>query len=149
MAQVVGKRSPMWAFWSRMLINCQGGIPYLARLRLIQTPWFGIYLHDIYEPDGDRDCHNHPWTFISVVLRGSYTERVYPYPDKKSYNYHTQHHRRFSAHKMGRKEAHRITYASPRLKTLIFTGKRQSGWGFFIDGQYTRWQDYEYLGEVQ
>jgi hypothetical protein len=58
----------------------QGRADYLVRLRIVQTPWFGIYLHDIHEDDGDRDPHNHPWSFLSFVLRGYYTERVYPDP---------------------------------------------------------------------
>lgn len=144
--KVTGKRSPRWAFWSKMLIPCQSGIQYLARLRIIQTPWFGVYLHDIYEPDGDRDPHNHPWKFISIVLRGYYIERVYSDPGGdfgRHQKFVVRRHGRFSAHKMGTTSAHRIVKAAPGLKTLILTGKRQSGWGFFRDGKYISWQDYE------
>lgn len=127
-----------------MLIPCENGDQYLARLRVIQTPWFGIYLHDIYHDDGDRDPHNHPWNFISIVLRGSYTERVHPEPaGRMSQWYILKKHKRFSAHKMGQVAAHRIVYAAPGLKTLILTGRRASGWGFFCDGEYVPWQDYE------
>lgn len=146
--KVVGQRSPRWAFWDKMIIPCGDGEEYLARLRLVQTPWFGIFLHDIYEPDADRDPHNHPWPFISILLRGSYTERVYPLPgdmNPRMWRYFRTHkHRRFSAHRMGRKSAHRITHLRGKVKTLIFTGKRApEGWGFFIDGVYFPWQDYE------
>lgn len=151
MTQVVGRRSPRWAFWSRMLIPCQNGEQYLARLRIIQTPWFGVYLHDIYEPDGDRDPHNHPWSFISIVLRGSYAERVYNDPVNKRQHWIPRRHRRFSAHCMGRVSAHRIIYAEPGLKTLILTGARHSdGWGFFKeDGSYIPWQKYEELQQAE
>lgn len=145
---VSGRRSPRWAIWSRLLVPCQNGDQYLARLRLIQTPWFGVYLHDIYEPDGDRDPHNHPWSFVSVVLRGRYVERVYPTPDATktpltSHHYEVHEHRRFSAHRMGRGAAHRITYAAPGLKTLILTGPRGPGWGFFRHGEFIPWERYE------
>jgi hypothetical protein len=143
--KVTGRRSPRWAIWSKMLIPCQSGIQYLARLRIIQTPWFGVYLHDIYEPDGDRDPHNHPWKFISIVLRGYYVERVYPDPAGHPHYFLAHMHKRFSAHRMDTTSAHRIVTAAPGLKTLILTGKRQSGWGFYRDGEYISWQDYEEL----
>lgn len=146
---VQGRRSPRWAVWSRMTIPCQDGLQYLVRLRILQTPWFGIYLHDIYEPDDERAPHNHPWSFISIVVRGWYVEKVYPNPERTMQhqygwkNYGIKRHRRFSAHKMGRVSAHRITECAPGLKTLILTGPRQSSWGFFEDGVYIDWKDYE------
>lgn len=32
-------------------------------------------LHNICTADLDREFHNHPWSFISIVLRGGYVER--------------------------------------------------------------------------
>lgn len=143
MAQVKGLRSPRWAFWKWTTIPCRDGLKYLVRLRLIQTPWFAIYLHDIYEPDGDRDPHNHPWSFISFVLRGSYTENLHPYPYvHPDINVRQQHWKRFSIHRMTRETAHRITYAAPGLKTLILTGPRRHSWGFFTENGFVHWKDY-------
>jgi hypothetical protein len=155
-AKVQGKRSPRWAIWQRMTIPCKDGLTYLVRLRVLQTPWFGIYLHDIHEDDGDRDPHNHPWSFLSVVLRGYYTERVYPDPLGRRQDYTLKTHRRLSVHRMGRESAHRIVDAAPGLKTLILTGPRKATWGFFrevvkhdidhgydVVGEFVDWQDYE------
>jgi len=143
--EVKGRRSPRWAIWSRMIIPCRNGEHYLARLRLIQTPLFAIYLHDIYHDDTDRDPHNHPWTFLSIVIGGDgYIERVYPDPTKP-WTSITKTHKKFSIHKMGRVSAHRITYAADGLKTLIITGPRRASWGFFVDGKYIDWKDYERL----
>jgi len=137
-----GQQSPRWAFWSRFNIPCLNGEQYLARLRILDTPWFGIYLHDIFEPDGDRDPHNHPWSFISVVLRGGYAEYVFPEPEQDLDRFVEKTHRRFSVHRMGTKEAHRIVYAKPGLKTLIIRAKRQGNWGFFKRDGYVPWQEY-------
>jgi hypothetical protein len=137
---VDGQRSPRWAFWSHMTIPCQDGLVYLVRLRIVQTPWFGIYLHDIYEPD--RDPHNHPWSFISIILRGQYTELFYHAPEVHASAPREQTWRRLSAHRMGRDTAHRIVDAAPGLKTLILTGPRRGGWGFFTRDGYVAWQDY-------
>jgi hypothetical protein len=47
---------------------------YLTRWRLIQTPWFGIYLHRFDGPDPRPTLHDHPWSFRSLVLKGGYIE---------------------------------------------------------------------------
>lgn len=144
-----GRRSPRWALWQRMTIPCMDGTDYLVRLRVIQTPWFGVYLHDIHEDDGDRDPHNHPWSFVSLVLRGEYTERLYADPVGDRQGFVLQRHRRCSVHRMGRDAAHRIVHAAPGLKTLILTGPRRATWGFYVErppdrkGQFVDWTVYE------
>lgn len=143
--KVVGKRSPRWSIWSRMTIPCKGGLRYLVRLMVFQCPLFGVYVHDIHEDDGDRDPHNHPYSFISIVLRGSYTEDIYADPRARRSECETRTHGRLTAHKMDRFKAHRIVYAEPGLKTLIFVGRRSpAGWGFFeTDGTFVDWETYE------
>lgn len=142
-----GKASPRWALWSRYEIPCRDGLLYLARLRVVQTPWFGLLLHNIHEPDEGADPHNHPWSFVSVILRGHYVERVYADPANARSMYIEKRHGRGSVHLMGRGAAHQIVEASPGLRTLILTGPRRSGWGFFEpDGSYVAWQDYLRVG---
>jgi hypothetical protein len=145
MKTVTGPRSPRWALWQRTVIPCRDGLVYLVRRRVIQTPWFAIYLHDIHEADADRDPHNHPWTFWSMVLRGSYTEQLHTVPYVHLDTWRINHWGRFSLHRMGRETAHRITEAEPGLKTLVITGRRRSSWGFFTQpwGGFVDWRDYE------
>lgn len=142
-ATVQGKRSPRWVIWIRMKIPCKGGDLYLVRLRIFSCPLFGVFLHDIHEDDGARAPHSHPWSFISVVLRGWYAESLYLDPVGAPTEYVERTYRRFSLHRMGRDTAHRITSASPGLKTLILTGPRRASWGFFVDGELIDWKDYE------
>lgn len=141
--KVKGKRSPNWAIWKRMTIPCLDGTDYLVRLRIIQTPWFAVYLHDIHKDDGDRAPHNHPWPFLSLVVRGYYVERVYPDPIGRPEHYILKTHTAHFVHRMGTGAAHRIVDASPGLRTLIVTGPRRASWGFFEHGEYTDWADYE------
>lgn len=143
MSKVEGKRSPRWGINMTMLIPCRSGEPYLFRRRLIQTPWFGVYLHDIFEPDAQPDPHDHPWTFWSFVLRGTYVEQLHHIPWVDHTQYRVQTWKRWSLHKMNRETAHRITHATPGLKTLIFVGKRQRDWGFFTSWGWIPWQEYE------
>lgn len=146
--QVSGRRSPRWALWQRMTIPCQDGLAYLVRLRIVQTPWLSVYVHDIHQPDTDRDPHNHPWTFWSLVLRGGYTEQLHPIPYVHVDTWRTNTWRRFSLHRMDRSSAHRIVHAQPGLKTLVITGRRRSTWGFFTQpwGGFVPWQQYERSG---
>lgn len=145
-----GDRRP-WAFFSGFDIGIEGD-PYLDRLRIIQTPWFGWYLHKIHRPDLDRDPHDHPWkiplldvAFISIVLCGQYTEVVWP--DKRDPGQScTRTHRRFSAHIMSWNSAHSITRIDGSLWTMVFTGRRhRDGWGFWLldkPGTFVPWREY-------
>jgi hypothetical protein len=136
-----------WTFWKRFKIRGQDGGVYLDRLRLIGTPFFSIYLHDILEPDPDYDPHNHPWVFWSFVLRGGYIEDLYAADEMHFENSHAALiaklvHSRFSVHKMKLGWAHRIIYCQPRTKTLVISGRRQRNWGFFTKRGFVPWQEY-------
>src|ERR1700728_4812444 len=72
-----GRPGARWAFMEGLDVGTDGD-PYLDRLRLVQTPWFGVYLHHIHRADRERDPHDHPWWFASLVLAGSYEEDVWP-----------------------------------------------------------------------
>lgn len=142
---VLGRRSPRWALNSKMLIPCDDGEPYLFRRRLIQTPWFGVYLHDIYREDRDYDPHDHPWSFVSIILRGSYTERLHVMPHVDLDAWYEITWKRWSWHTMDRATAHRIIEADPKLKTLVIVGRRRSrDWGFYTKpwGGWVHWQEY-------
>jgi len=64
-----------FAFFKRQVIE-RNGDPYMIRFRLIQTPWFAVYLHHILRSDVDIDLHDHPWNFWSIMLSGGYWEQV-------------------------------------------------------------------------
>ena len=48
---------------------------YLLRWRLLGAGRFMLRLHRILSPDGTPFLHTHPFWYVSVVLRGGYTER--------------------------------------------------------------------------
>jgi hypothetical protein len=68
--RATGQRSPRWAFMRRFRLTTAEGDTYLDRLRVVQTPWFGIYLHRLGTPDPGLDLHDHPWPFVSIILVG-------------------------------------------------------------------------------
>ena len=41
----------------------------------------GIFLHVIHRQDDDRDPHDHPWDFTSVILKGGYWDEQWSWTD--------------------------------------------------------------------
>lgn len=114
---------------------------YLTRWRLIQTPWFGIYLHRFDGPDPRMTLHDHPWRFVSFVLRGGYIERRLD-PATMAVN---ESHVVRGVNTMGLQDAHAIL----RLLrvpswTLMFVGRRVRTWGYLEprDGHWV-WTEYD------
>jgi hypothetical protein len=131
-----------WGLLSGIDIGADGD-PWLDRLRIVQTPLFGIYLHHIHRPDREPDPHDHPWWFASLVLAGWYEELVWP--DKRDPCWSFRRERgRWSLRRIGLRGAHRITGTNGPLWTLVLTGPKRAGWGFWRAGQFTPWRDYDY-----
>lgn len=149
--EVEGLRSPRWAVWKRMDIKDRYGETYLLRLRLIDTPWFGVYLHHIEDVDPQPDPHDHPWSFVSMVLAGGYEERVHVRWAAEPEGGHYVRRWLFgSVHRMKAEGvAHRIIETLPHTITLVLRGKRSREWGFWnMDDRgavvgWTNWKDYE------
>jgi hypothetical protein len=135
-----GRPGARWAFLEGFDVGA-GGDPYLDRLRIIQTPWFGVYLHHIHRPDIDRDPHDHPWAFASLVIAGGYTERVWP--DKRDLaKCHLRQRDRWSLRLLRRSGAHIITEIQQSLWTLVVVGPRRADWGFWTPGGFVGWKEY-------
>lgn len=115
---------------------------YLRRLRIIQTPLFGLLLHFIYTPDLDQDPHDHPFNFVSVILRGGYTERVFKNVREHDFSYVRRRHLRFGVNVMPVRFAHQIDEMAPRTTTLVFAGRRQRDWGFWTAAGWIFWKTY-------
>lgn len=140
------RSSPNWAFMELFRVP-NLDFPekdYLWRLRVIQTPLFGIYLHKLCGPDSRSCLHNHPWSFVSFVLRGGYTEYV---PGGYSYAMPRQVSRvnvkRFN------NSFHWIDslWRTPTW-TLVFVGRRKRIWGYReIDGTYTDFDKHRFMDQ--
>jgi hypothetical protein len=123
-------------------------VTYLTRWRIVQTPWFGIYLHRIHLPDSDAHPHDHPWPFVSVVLKGGYDEDLVvgtvPLRDRR-YPQFTRASRGFlSIARRRATDMHRIyrLYRRPTW-TLVLVGRRCRTWGFHTPRHgWVRWTDY-------
>jgi hypothetical protein len=45
-----------------------------TRFTLVKTRWFQVFLHKLQAPNPHPQCHDHPWSFVAVILRGGYWE---------------------------------------------------------------------------
>lgn len=126
--------SPRWRFFKVQRITGPDGTLYLWRLYLIETPFGGIKLHRIVRPDHDRAMHDHPWDFLSIVLRGGYTEAiddgtfvptanvaaVFPWRRVRWASFHRAEDR----HRIVKLERNRPAW------TLVLSGRKRRPWGF-------------------
>lgn len=141
-------RSCRWAFMKTEDIpsKVNPGACYLRRLRVWNTPWCSLYVHQIFERDMDRDPHDHPWTFWSLVLRGDYTEMVWPFVAHRGEgnrpHQEQRNHRRWSLHRMPQTHAHKISSVGLATVTLILTGPRKRQWGFWPSKGFVPWNEY-------
>jgi hypothetical protein len=121
--------SKRWALMERFEVPHMDDpdVNYLERLRIISTPLFSIYLHRLGTPDSRPTLHDHPWCFVSFILRGGY--------DEMRLNKQTMVPRirrvRF-VNVMRRDDAHYIRnlHRTPTW-SLLFVGARRREWGYW------------------
>lgn len=149
-------RSGNWAFMEPMELVRPDGTRYLARMRIVQTPWFALYFHAMEAPDPGLDLHDHPWPFISWVLRGGYTEiradtreagRVFS-DAAMSIPSARQNHRRWMSMKLFRMDEAHTIYRLDKSPTwtLMLVGRRRRQWGFYTPDGWFEHTAYEALG---
>ena len=128
-----------------MNIVSKKGITHFKRWSIIQSKWFNIYIHAIYVADLDKHCHDHPWNFMSIILKGTYIEKVI--------NKHPKHNRYISyltrsfwsnTFKWNKAETtHKIDkIMDGPVYTLFITGKNRRDWGYDVDGTWYQWEEY-------
>jgi hypothetical protein len=102
-------------------LRCSTGV-YVRRWYL-ETPYFSVRLHHWLHSDDNRAFHDHPWWFITLILKGSYTdlnpirsERMTP--GKVAY--------RPALHQ------HTAQIDPGGCWTLLLTGPKIRQWGFYV-----------------
>lgn len=106
--------------------------PYVIRWR-IETPWGSVRLHKWLGPDDDRAFHDHPWDFITFVLRGGYVDKS-PAGD--------EHLRAFTTRHRGANHRHTVVPDPDGAWTLVVTGPKIRSWGFWVAGKFRKANKY-------
>ena len=125
------------------------GVIHFRRYRLLSTPWFNLYIHNILHSDEDVHPHDHPWHFISLILWGGYIERwMSAY---ENYRFWMGRPLRTDKHTMGSvifhnaKDFHQITLLKPSVWTLVFTWGKRKSWGYQTRSGWIDHQTYRQL----
>lgn len=139
---------PNWAFMEGFKVpsSADPSQDYLWRLRILQCPLFGIYIHKLCMPDERAVLHNHPFAFVSFILRGGYTEFV-PGPFyAKSHYVKRVNMKRFGSKKNPLASYHWIAELDRTPTwTLVFVGRRRRVWGYLDrGGKYTPYNEHEF-----
>lgn len=126
-------------------IKSKGGELHFRRWRILETPWFNIYIHGIYKEDEEAHLHDHPWNYLSIVLRGYFSERTLNYDVITDENKKEWKSRRIEENVIGpssfiyrkAESFHKIQKLhSNAVFTLFFTGKRKREWGYDLSGNW-------------
>lgn len=124
-----------WAFW-RWTFTPSG---YITRLHIIKTPWFAVCLHYINKPDPEACLHDHPVTFLSLILRGGYTELRTTWG---SNIVGIRRHRRYNFIRATPDDRHTIVSVKPHTVTLALMGPKTREWGFHTPDGWVHWKSY-------
>ena len=134
------------------------GTPYMDRfwlLRLFQRApehhddtegeryLIAARVHHIRSSDDGRVFHDHPWPFITIILRGGYSELT-PV-DSHSLDYRVRRYGAGSVLFRRAEDWHRLMLDPMRdgeTWTLFITLPKRQSWGFRVRGQKVPWRAY-------
>ena|ERR1700722_3991580 len=122
-----------WALWRWTEVNSE----YITRLHVVKTPWFAICLHWINKPDSEPHLHDHPVSFLSLILRGNYVE----HRRLMGHDYWSLH-RFFNFISATPYDTHKIVAVSPNTLTLCLMGPKVREWGFHTEEGWVSWKEY-------
>lgn len=112
-----------WCAWRWTEVAWRGTL-YLVRLHLFQVPRGAAMLHWILTPDPHPDPHDHPVDFLSITIRGGYTEWT-----PAGYVSSRIRFRRAT-------DVHRIVAVEPGTVTLVLAGPVVREWGFWVQAVF-------------
>lgn len=121
------------------------GSVFFVRYDLLKTRFGSLYLHEFKRSDHDRCLHDHPWPFVTLILRGGYREQVgviAHWSDEPWEMGRISHWRppgyfgRYPA-----THAHRIEIdpSKPLPWSLVWVGRRTRPWGFWTRDGWRAW----------
>lgn len=133
--------------WERETIG-NPECPILFRWTLVRVGTKKVMLHRFLPNSRDRDPHDHPWSFVTVVLAGSYLDVNYrDCPRGIGQCESCRNEERMTRGKVRFRPALHThqTVAGPRgCWTLVLTfGGAGRPWGFWRDNSWWTWKEYD------
>lgn len=139
------------------LFHADGSL-YMGRYCLFESRWLSARVHHIATADLDRHMHDHPWNFVSLVLRGGYLElrpaerepcfitvskpRGLVWEDEQVER--SRMTQRLCGDLAFRRatDRHRIVSVLPHTWSLFVYGPVLQWWGFYTPQGKIHWRDY-------
>jgi hypothetical protein len=92
-----------------------------TRFLVFESKYFSVFIHKMDGPIAPPKCHDHPWSFVSFILRGGYWEStdgtVFHFRAPGDVIYRRAEH------------AHTVKTTPPRIAwTLVITGPVRRKW---------------------
>ena len=119
-------------------IRSKSGELHFVRWNIFSIGNFSVNIHAIYKADEDKHLHNHPWNFVSIVLKGWYSEKLEG--DKTNIRYPRNIVKR-------KKDAfHKIdSLHSKVIYTLNCMWGKRDDWGYMVNGKFVQHEKYRML----
>lgn len=135
LARAVRRYGWHWLIFKWLLaqeeINGERCPTYMFRWRLLRFRGRTIYLHHFIGNDWTKDLHDHPKRFITIGLKGSYTEET-PEGERQ---YIAPWLRTFPA-------THRHRLRATNCWTVAITLRPWREWGFWHGEHWIQWEKY-------
>jgi hypothetical protein len=106
-------------------------------------PRRGIYLHHICRPDDDRDPHDHPWNFTTIVLRGGYVDERWGVIENGRVMVGLEPCGPGTIRRRQAEHLHRVQLAPGRTSwSLVFISPKRRSWGFMTEAGWVHHANY-------
>jgi len=94
---------------------------FFRRYPLFRCKWFKVFIHHLSAHNEHRQCHDHPWSFVTLILWRGYLEQV---GDKRF--------RRRAGSILYRPAefAHNVTTPYGPSWSIVIVSKEKRDWGF-------------------
>jgi hypothetical protein len=121
--------------------------PYARRWVLNLGRFGSLRVHHWVASDDQRFPHDHAWWFLTVVLRGGYTDISdmtsdwVPPSTTSTFRIH-DHVRAPAVRFRSAQHRHKVKVDHDGAWTVLLTGPPVRDWGFWVDGQFKRMRQY-------
>ena len=118
-------------------IKSKLGELHFKRWKLFSLKKYNVYLHAIYKADEDLYLHNHPWDYTSIILYGTFVEKVRSNNLGEIVKYRYNHLHFGSVVKRKSNIFHKIVrLESEVVYSLFITTKNHDTWGYDVDNKF-------------
>lgn len=111
------------------------GCPYVIRWRFEVRGLGSVRVHHWLSADDDRAPHDHPWWFLTLVLRGSYDD-MSPVANGSVIEHDVL--RAGSVRLRPALHRHTVVPGEHGAWTLLITGPAARAWGFWLNGKFIK-----------